>query len=87
MTLSEAFQNIDFPLIPGRVYNFEAGGCQIELRVRDAKAPTQPMDLESDTMLDAWTEFPFKGQGTLHSRPANKPDWPDPPILPIDDEQ
>jgi hypothetical protein len=54
--------------------------------VRDAEAPPQPLDLESDTMLDAWAEFPFKGQGTLVSLPANKPDLPDPPILPIDDE-
>ena len=59
---------------------------QIELRVRQASTPrAEPMELEPDTMLDAWVEFPF-GEGKLiRSHLAETPDWPDVPIIPSED--
>lgn len=87
MTLIEALQNLDIQLVPGSVYNFEADGCQIELRVRNsATRQAEPMDLEADTMLDAWVEFPM-GPG----KPVTKitriaPPLPDVPEIPSDDE-
>ena len=75
-------------LEPGRTYRYEVQGKQIEVRVLD-ELPRElvPAPLvESDIMLDAWTELPPPTGGIrLVARPGKLPP-PDPPYIPQDEE-
>ena len=66
MTLSKALANVDIQLVPGSVYNCEAGGCQIASRVKEKQQP-EPIYLESDTMLNAWVDLPAVATSELRS--------------------
>jgi hypothetical protein len=87
MTLVEALQNVDIELVPGRVYHFEVNGHQIELRVREEnKPPREPLDLEADTKLDPWVEFPRAAGTPVRTIVQIAPPPPDIPYIPADED-
>ena len=81
MTLSEAFQNIDIQLIPGQTYNFEVGGCQVELRVHERKKTAEEMDFGEERMLSAWTDLPVGPTSPVKGIRKVSPPRPEPFVI------
>ena len=90
MTLTEALRGVE--LKAGRVYSFEVDDYLVELRVRNRAQPkenarpqSEPLDLEADTMLDAWVEFPIGPTHLVTNIVQIKPPCPDIPDIPQDE--
>jgi hypothetical protein len=83
-SLVEALGQAD--LEAGRTYRFHINDKWVELRVLDpSEAALVPHNIESDTMLDPWVEFPRPTSGVrLRVRPGSLP-LPDVPEIPTDD--
>ena len=82
--LVEALRSVD--LQTGRTYRCEVNGLFVELRVLEAPPRREaPPILESDIMLDAWTELPELGPGVVGRSVLGEPDPPDIPEMPSEE--
>ena len=82
ITLDQALQGVD--LESGRTYHCRVGDVRVELRVFPVAGS---FDVISDTMLDAWTEFPCPQPHAVARFHKGVLPQPEVPFIPAEDDQ